>query len=69
MGEWRFTPMISSASPSDGARRMATGEPLDYEARLRRGSDGVYRWFLMRARAAAGQAEEDREMVWRGDRH
>ncbi|WP_245632684.1 sensor histidine kinase [Edaphobacter aggregans] len=26
-----------------------TGEPLDYEARLRRGSDGVYRWFLIRA--------------------
>ena len=25
------------------------GEPLDYEARLRRGSDGVYRWFLIRA--------------------
>jgi PAS domain S-box-containing protein len=27
----------------------ATGEPLDCEARLRRGSDGVYRWFLIRA--------------------
>jgi C4-dicarboxylate-specific signal transduction histidine kinase len=27
-----------------------TGEPLDYEARLRRGSDGVYRWFQTRAR-------------------
>jgi PAS domain S-box-containing protein len=26
-----------------------TGEPLDYEARLRRGSDGVYCWFLIRA--------------------
>ena len=26
-----------------------TGEPLDYEARLRRGSGGVYRWFLIRA--------------------
>jgi PAS domain S-box-containing protein len=25
------------------------GQPLDYEARLRRGSDGVYRWFLIRA--------------------
>jgi PAS domain S-box-containing protein len=24
------------------------GQPLDYEARLRRGSDGVYRWFLIR---------------------
>ena len=27
-----------------------TGEPLDYEARLRRGSDGVYRWFQTRVR-------------------
>jgi PAS domain S-box-containing protein len=27
---------------------QTTGEPLDYEARLRRGSDGVYRWFLIR---------------------
>jgi len=26
-----------------------TGEPLDYEARLRRGSDGAYRWFQTRA--------------------
>ena len=29
---------------------QTTGEPLDYEARLRRGSDGVYRWFQSRAR-------------------
>ena len=29
---------------------QATGDPLDYEARLRRGSDGVYRWFQTRAR-------------------
>ncbi len=28
-----------------------TGQPLDYEARLRRGSDGVYRWFQTRARS------------------
>jgi len=27
---------------------QATGQPQDYEARLRRGSDGVYRWFLIR---------------------
>jgi PAS domain S-box-containing protein len=26
-----------------------TGQPLDYVARLRRGSDGVYRWFQTRA--------------------
>jgi PAS domain S-box-containing protein len=26
-----------------------TGQPLDFEARLRRGSDGLYRWFLIRA--------------------
>ena len=29
---------------------QTTGKPLDYEARLRRGSDGVYRWFQTRAR-------------------
>jgi PAS domain S-box-containing protein len=29
---------------------QTSGEPLDYEARLRRGSDGVYRWFQTRAR-------------------
>jgi PAS domain S-box-containing protein len=28
---------------------QTTGQPLDCEARLRRGSDGVYRWFLIRA--------------------
>jgi PAS domain S-box-containing protein len=28
---------------------IATGEPLDYEVRFRRGSDGVYRWFQVRA--------------------
>ncbi len=28
---------------------QTSGQPLDYEARLRRGSDGVYRWFLIRA--------------------
>ena len=28
---------------------QATGEPLDYETRLQRGSDGVYRWFQTRA--------------------
>ena len=31
-------------------KSQMTGEPLDYEARLRRGSDGVYRWFQTRAR-------------------
>jgi PAS domain S-box-containing protein len=29
---------------------QTTGQPLDYEARLRRGSDGVYRWFQTRVR-------------------
>jgi PAS domain S-box-containing protein len=28
---------------------QTTGEPLDSEARLRRGSDAIYRWFLIRA--------------------
>jgi PAS domain S-box-containing protein len=28
---------------------VTTGQPLDQEARLRSGSDGVYRWFLIRA--------------------
>jgi PAS domain S-box-containing protein len=30
-------------------RSETTGQPLDHEARLRRGADGVYRWFLIRA--------------------
>jgi PAS domain S-box-containing protein len=29
---------------------QTTGQSLDYEARLRRGSDGLYRWFQTRAR-------------------
>ncbi len=29
---------------------QTTGQPLDYEARIRCGSDGVYRWFQTRAR-------------------
>ncbi len=31
-------------------KSQTTGDPLEYEARLRRGSDGVYRWFQTRAR-------------------
>jgi PAS domain S-box-containing protein len=31
-------------------KSQTTGQPLDYEARLRRGSDGAYRWFQTRAR-------------------
>jgi PAS domain S-box-containing protein len=31
-------------------KSQTTGQPLDYEARLRRGSGGVYRWFQTRAR-------------------
>jgi PAS domain S-box-containing protein len=31
-------------------KSQTTGEPLDCEVRLRRGSDGVYRWFQTRAR-------------------
>ena len=31
-------------------KSQTTGELLEYEARLRRGSDGVYRWFQTRAR-------------------
>jgi PAS domain S-box-containing protein len=30
-------------------RSQTTGQSLEHEARLRRGSDGVYRWFLIRA--------------------
>jgi len=30
-------------------RSQTTGQPLDSEARLRRGSDGIHRWFLIRA--------------------
>jgi PAS domain S-box-containing protein len=31
-------------------KSQTTGQPLDYEARLRRGSDGAYHWFQTRAR-------------------
>jgi PAS domain S-box-containing protein len=31
-------------------KSQTTGEPLDYEVRLRRGADGVYRWFQTRVR-------------------
>jgi PAS domain S-box-containing protein len=47
---------VKTVHPDDLGRITArwrtsetTGEPLEYEARLRRGSDGVYRWFLIRA--------------------
>jgi len=30
-------------------RSVATGEPLEYEARIRRAADGEYRWFQVRA--------------------
>jgi len=48
--DWKktITPTTSSVSPNDGSRRD-DWPPLDYEARLRRGSDGVYRWFQTRA--------------------
>jgi PAS domain S-box-containing protein len=39
---------------------LATGSPYEIEYRLRRGSDGAYRWFLARAvplRDAAGRAD------------
>ena len=41
--------MISAALLSRWRESQTTGQPLDCEARLRRGSDGAYRWFLIRA--------------------
>jgi len=35
-----------------------TGQPLDYEARLRRGTDGIYRWFQTRALPLQGSHGE-----------
>ena len=34
---------------------QTTDQPLDCEARLRRGSDGIYRWFLIRAVPVRGK--------------
>ncbi len=48
-GRRRFTPMISSRISEQWRASQTTGQPLDCEARLRRGSDGAYRWFLIRA--------------------
>jgi len=61
-GWLEYTGLSSTQAPSsavhlDDVRRVfelwresqTTGQPLDCEARLRRGSDGVYRWFLIRA--------------------
>jgi PAS domain S-box-containing protein len=41
-----------------------TGKPLDHEARLRRGSDGAYRWFLIRA--APVQDKRGKIVKWCG---
>ena len=30
---------------------LETGEPIEVEYRIKRGADGVYRWFLARAKA------------------
>jgi PAS domain S-box-containing protein len=37
---------------------LATGEPYDEEYRVRRGSDGTYRWFMARALPIRGDREE-----------
>jgi PAS domain S-box-containing protein len=43
---------------------IATGEPMDYEVRFRRGSDGVYRWFHVRVVALRDRRE--RVVKWCG---
>jgi PAS domain S-box-containing protein len=42
----------------------ATGEPLEYETRLRRGTDGSYRWF--QARATALRDKRGKVVKWCG---
>ena len=42
----------------------ATGEPLEYETRLRRGTDGAYRWF--QARATALRDKRAKVVKWCG---
>ncbi len=43
---------------------LTTGEPYETEFRLRRGDDGAWRWFLVRARSMP--AAEDRVLSWVG---
>ena len=47
---------------------MTTGEPYEVEFRLRRGSDGAWRWFLARAHSMPGLpgASEAKPLAWVG---
>ena len=45
-------------------RSLATGEPYETEFRLRRGEDGAWRWFLVRAHARP--APEGKVVCWVG---
>ncbi|HEY7086723.1 MAG TPA: CHASE3 domain-containing protein [Tepidisphaeraceae bacterium] len=48
---WESTmhPEDSPAALKDWAQSMQSGQPFEREYRLKRGSDGTYRWFLCRA--------------------
>ena len=45
-------------------KSLETGEPIEVEYRIRRAADGVYRWFLARAKALRDQ--EGRIVKWFG---
>jgi PAS domain S-box-containing protein len=49
--DWRDAvhPLDKSGVGDKWERAFRTGDPFDVECRLRRGSDGSYRWFLCRA--------------------
>ena len=49
--DWRDAvhPLDSSSVDEKWERAFRTGDPFDVECRLRRGTDGSYRWFLCRA--------------------
>ena len=65
IGEWRDSihPVDIDAVNEKWNRSFRTGEPFEVESRLRRGSDGSYRWFLCRALPLRDETGADHTLV------